>query len=87
MLELLVDDLIQICGLSLIDIALGNVIKLPIFPAIAAASANPTEQFKRIPVVFHLPGELIVVDKPADLVINSNDKNRVNVFAFYFNGI
>lgn len=77
----LVDDLIQICGLSLIDIVFYNVTKFVQLPAIAGPKTTTcaSSSAEPIPVVFHEPGELLVVDKPADLVINSNDKSRVSI--------
>lgn len=86
----LVDELIQICGLSLIDIAFYNVTKFVQLPAIAAAKStheaaatavqdlSSSSPLPPIPVVFHEPGELLVVDKPPDLVINSDDRSRVS---------
>lgn len=79
----LVDELIEICGISLMDLVLCNVTKFvqlaAITPAPKPLSSSSSRQPPRlIPVVFHEPGELLVVDKPADLVINSNDTSRVS---------
>lgn len=79
----MVDELIQIFGLSLIDMAFGRVTKRVQLPAIPSTNKSPRgegekQKLRHIPVVFMEPGELLVVDKPADLVINSNDKSRVS---------
>lgn len=69
------DELLQIFGLSLIDLAVGSVTKRIQLPTVSRQRLQAQEH---IPVVFMEPGELLVVDKPADLVINSNDRNRVS---------
>lgn len=79
MLEFL-DEFIEICGLSLIEMALGQVTKRVQFPSSPPKPLTDKAQQqgskKHIPVVFNEAG-LLVVNKPADLVINSNDKDRV----------
>lgn len=79
MIEMVVDELIQIFGLSLIDMALGRVTARVQLPSTnkSPGAEGEKQMLRHIPVVFMEPGELLVVDKPADLVINSNDKSRV----------
>lgn len=80
MIEMVVDELIQIFGLSLIDMALGRVTARVQLPSTnkSTGAEGEKQMLRHIPVVFMEPGELLVVDKPADLVINSNDKSRVS---------
>lgn len=71
----MLDELLELCGLSLIETALGEVAKR-VQHSVTPQKAEKTKYSQIIPVVYNGAG-LLIINKPADLVVNSNDRDRV----------